>query len=159
MALQLREKTIDRLGRHDGVAVEQEHVLAHARANTHVVAARKAKVGARLDDPYVSPMPCRRGTPIDRRIVDHDDLVRACGRAAVQRLQAALEIRTRVERDDDDRKVEHRESSVFSPRSAVAAPSRRVQLIDPSRVSDDCRPVAGDRDRIPERGDWRPKSR
>ena len=102
------EQAIDRAGRHDRVAVEEQEVRAAAGTNADVRAAREPEVVARLDDAHAGVPPRGVGAAVRRRVVHDDHLVAARGRRVVQRLQAAIEIGAGVERHDDDGKIHGR---------------------------------------------------
>jgi len=102
MAIELGEQPVDRAGWHNGVAVQQEDVRPPAGADADVVRAREAGVRADLDHADAGPSARSGGAPVGRSVVDHEDFVERIRRRGVQRLEAALEIRPRVERHDDD---------------------------------------------------------
>jgi len=102
VARQFAEQPIDRGGGHDRVAVQQEQVGAGARADADVVGAREPDVRAGFDHADVRPSPGHGDAAIGRSVVDHEDFVARRRRRVMERLEAALEIRPRVERHDDD---------------------------------------------------------
>ena len=111
MSIELGDQAVDRAGRHDGVAVQQQHARACGGPYADVVRAREAQIRPRLDDLHTGPSSRRRRAAVGRLIVDDDDFVRERGSVRVKRLEAPLEIGSRVVADDDDRQIDHKIST------------------------------------------------
>ena len=78
-----------------------------SRGSPRLFAPRKSEIRCRLDDRHAGPSPRGGRAAVARLIVDDDDLVGDRGARRVERLEAPLEIGSRVVADDDDRKIGH----------------------------------------------------
>src|SRR5207249_9352760 len=78
-------------------------VRATARTDADVACSSEPEVRADFDQANVRPAAREVDAAVGRSVVDDEDLVRRRGRCGVERLETALEVRSRVERDDDDR--------------------------------------------------------
>ena len=105
MPIELGDEAVDRAGSHDGVAVQQQQRRARARPYADVVRARESEIRSRFDDLHSRPSSRCGSAAVARLIVDDDDLVSDRGSRRVERLETAIEVRTRVVADDDDRQV------------------------------------------------------